>query len=108
MDNQRTFTDPYIRALKPKAAPYKRAEHAPRGEGRLIVRVLPSGTREFFYRYRTQGQDRTLALGRYDQTGNNGKTLAGIRKALRTNRELQRETGDLKGHLAAEARKQVR
>ena len=106
MDKQRAFTDPYIRALKPKAAPYKRAEHAPRGEGRLIVRVLPSGTREFFYRYRTQGQDKTLALGRYDQTGNNGKTLAGIRKALRASRELQRDTGDVKEHRAAEARKQ--
>ena len=105
MDKQRAFTKYDIQKLKPKATPYKRAEHAPRGEGRLIVRVLPSGTREFFYRYRTQGQDQTLALGRYDQTGNNGKTLAGIRKALRESRELQRITGDVKAHLAAQARK---
>ena len=60
---QRTFTDPYIRALKPKARPYKRAEYAPKGEGRLTVRVLPSGVRECFYRYRANGQDKTLSLG---------------------------------------------
>jgi hypothetical protein len=52
---QRTFTDPFIRNLKPQEKPYKRAEYAPRGEGRLIVRVLPSGVKEFFYRYRTKG-----------------------------------------------------
>jgi integrase len=105
MVKRQSFTDPFIRALKPKATPYKLAEHAPRGEGRLIVRVLPNGTKEFFYRYRPDGRDKTLALGRYDQTGRNGKTLAGIRKALREKRELQRDTGDVKEHLLAEARK---
>jgi integrase len=105
MVKRQSFTDPFIRALKPKATPYKLAEHAPRGEGRLIVRVLPNGTKEFFYRYRPGGRDKTLALGRYDQTGRNGKTLAGIRKTLRENRELQRDTGDVKEHLIAEARK---
>src|SRR2546425_10693266 len=105
MVNRRVFTDPFIRALRAKDKPYKLSEHAPKGEGRLIVRVLPSGTKEFFYRYRTGDQDKTLMLGRYDQTGRNGKTLAGIRKALRENRELQRETGDVKEHRMAEARK---
>jgi integrase len=106
MVKRRVFTDPFIRALRPKAASYKLAEHAPKGEGRLVVRVLPSGTKEFFYRYRDSGQDTTLALGRFDHTGRNGKTLAGIRKALRESRELQRETGDVKAHRQAEERKQ--
>lgn len=60
---QRTFTDTYIAALKPKAAPYKRSEAGAKGEGRLIVRVLPSGVKEFFYRYRPNGEDKTLSLG---------------------------------------------
>ncbi len=60
---QRVFTDSYIRALRAAKAVYKRAEHAPKGEGRLTVRVLPSGTKEFFYRYRVNGLDRTVALG---------------------------------------------
>jgi hypothetical protein len=102
---QRTFTDPFIRNLKPQEKPYKRGEYAPRGEGRLIIRVLPSGVREFFYRYRTKGGDKTLALGRYDFAGKNGKTLAEIRKVLREKRDIQESTGDIKGHLRAIERK---
>lgn len=105
MVRRRVFTDPFIRALKPQEKPYKLAEHAPKGEGRLLVRVLPSGVREFFYRYQNSRQDRMLFLGRYDQTGRNGKTLAAIRKGLRESRELQRETGDVKAHRDAQARK---
>ncbi len=102
MRQQRTFTDTYISALKPKATPWKRAEYAPKGEGRLTVRVLPSGVREFFYRYRVNGQDKTIALGRYG----NGRTLADIRKEYRKHRDLQDKTGDVKEHLRAEDRRQ--
>src|SRR4030095_1553503 len=104
------FTDPYIRSLKPKAKPYKQSEYAPKGDGRLIVRVLPrtgKGTKpvkEFFYRYRHNGEDKTLSLGRYDQDGNGGKTLAQIRATLRESRDVQRATGDVKEHLEAQAR----
>jgi len=100
----RTFTDSFIRNLKPKAQPYKRAEAAPKGEGRLIVRVLPGGAKEFFYRYRTSGQDKTLSLGRYDGAGRNGLTLAGVRERAHDIRALQRSTGDVKEHLRAEER----
>lgn len=103
---QRTFTDPFIRNLKPQEKPYKRAEYAPRGEGRLIIRVLPSGVKEFFYRYRTKGGDRTLALGRYDFAGKKGKTLADIRRVLREKRDIQESTGDVKEHLRAVERKE--
>ena len=105
MSQQRTFTDPYIKSLKPKATPYKRAEYAPKGEGRLIVRVLPSGVKEFFYRYRPNGEDKTLSLGRYDGAGRNGLTLADLREQARQKRVLQRSTGDVKEHLRAEQRK---
>lgn len=106
MSQQRTFTDPYIRNLKPKARPYKRAEYAPKGEGRLTVRVQPSGLKEFFYRYRANGEDKTLSLGRYDHTGRKGKTLAEIRESAGATRKLQRDTGDVKAHLRAEGRRQ--
>ncbi len=102
MRQQRTFTDTYISGLKAKAKPWKRAEYAPKGEGRLTVRVLPSGVREFFYRYRVNGQDKTIALGRYG----NGRTLADIRKEYRKHRDLQEKTGDVKEHLRAEDRRQ--
>ena len=102
MSDQRTFTDAYISNLKPKAKPYKRAEYAPKGEGRLTVRVLPTGTREFFYRYRVNGQDKTLSLGRYG----NGRSLADIRREYRKHRDLQDKTGDVKEHLRTEERRQ--
>jgi len=102
---QHAFTDSYIRALRAKNTSYKRAEHAPKGEGRLIVRVLPGGTKEFFYRYRVTGLDRTVALGRYDALGRNGRTLKQIRDELRNKRGLQRKTGDVKEHLRAERRR---
>lgn len=98
---KRTFTDKYLQALKAKKAPYKQTEHAPKGEGRLMVRVLPSGVKECFYRYRVNGGDKLLSLGRYDQRGTNGKTLADIRAAYRDKRNLQEQTGDVKDHLQA-------
>lgn len=101
---KRTFTDKYLQGLKAKETPYKLAEYAPRGEGRLLVRVLPSGVKECFYRYRTDGKDKTIALGRYDQRGTNGKTLADIRAACRAKRKLQEQTGDIKEHLATQKR----
>jgi integrase len=95
------FTDAWIRGLKPATKLYKRSEHAPKGEGRLVVRVLPSGLKEFFLRYRTKSGDTLLALGRYGD----GRTLADIRKAAGKLRRLHHETGDVKAHLAAEQRR---
>lgn len=111
---KRFFTDAYIRGLRlpgkepqtTQGKPYKRAEWAAKGEGRLIVRVLPGGAKEFFYRYQIGGGDTTLALGRYDPEGKDGKTLKQIRGTLRQRREVQRETGDVKGHLQKEALRQ--
>lgn len=93
------FSDRYIASLKPKTTPYKRAEPAPRGEGRLIVRVLPNGVKEFFYRQRAP-EDKTLALGRYDGPG----SLAKIRKRLRVTRGRQIDTGDAKAAVVADKR----
>lgn len=100
MPRHRTFTDVFIAALKPKEKPYKLAEQAPKGDGRLVVRVQPNGAKEFFYRYRVKGRDRTVALGRYGS----GRTLADIRREYRRLRDLQDETGDVKEHLNAEER----
>jgi len=118
----RVFTDPFIRNLKlpgvqrledkegkayttAPGQPYRLAEYAPKGEGRLVVRVLPTGVKEFFYRYRANGQDKTIVLGRYDALGRKGQTLAQLRTVLRDRRDLQRRTGDVKEHLRAEARR---
>lgn len=113
MTQQRTFTDSYIRSLKPKAAPYKLSEAASRGEGRLVVRVQPDGAKEFFYRVRHDGivnkfgeatGETTFALGRYDAQGNAGKTLKQIRLALKEKRALRDKHGDLRAWQQTEAR----
>lgn len=101
----RAFTDAYIRNLKVKEAPYKRSEAARRGQGRLTVRVLPTGVKEFFYRYRAGGVDKTVALGKYDPTGKQGKALAAISDKATDLRKLQRDTGDVKEHIRAEDRR---
>lgn len=101
----RTFTDAFLRGLKPKAKPYKLAESAPRGEGRLIVRVQPNGAKECFYRYRAAGGDTVLSVGRFDPTGRKGKTLAELRQSATKVRKIQRDTGDAKAHLKAEAQR---
>jgi hypothetical protein len=37
------FSDRELRALRPRETEYKLAEKAPRGEGRLMLKVHPSG-----------------------------------------------------------------
>ncbi|TMH95105.1 MAG: hypothetical protein E6H44_02220, partial [Betaproteobacteria bacterium] len=67
--------------------------------------MLPSGSKEFFYRYRVNGNDRLLALGRFDPQGKTGVTLAQVRETLKATRALQRATGDVKAHQRTEERR---
>jgi hypothetical protein len=57
-----TFTDPFLRALKPSsvARDYRDAQ-----QPGLIARVLPSGIVQFGVRYRYQGKQRRMLLGVY-------------------------------------------
>jgi hypothetical protein len=55
------FTAREIRALQPREIEYRITEKAPRGEGRLTLRVRPSGLKEFYYRKRRQ--DRPIRAG---------------------------------------------
>jgi hypothetical protein len=58
------FSDRELRALRPREAEYKVTERAPRGEGRLMLKVHPSGLKEFYYRMRSADDD-TLIRDRY-------------------------------------------
>jgi len=102
MSQQRIFTDPFIRSLKPGPKPYKLSEAAARGEGRLVVRVRPDGVKEFFYRQRAENltsrngvatNDTMFALGRFDPPG---RTLKHIRLALKQKRALSEKHGDVR------------
>lgn len=96
MEKKTVFTFQGLQRLKLRDKPYKVTEYAAKGEGRLMVRVLPSGVLEFFYRYRAAGMDKTLGLGRYKQSQIEVGTLKAINDKLRQKREKQRETGDVK------------
>ena len=57
------FTAREIRALQP------------RDEGRLTLRIRPSGLKEFYYRKRRQsGGDQTIRIGRFEQPPGQGES----------------------------------
>ena len=94
------FSERELRALKPRGTEYKLIERAPRGEGRLILKVRPSGLKEFYYRTRAGDDDRLIRIGRFEQTpGSGGMTLAQARKDLQKLVGLQRTTGNAKREL---------
>src|SRR5262245_41346436 len=74
--NQRkVLTDRHLRALRPGPTPIETWDAQQPG---LIVRVLPSGTRQFAVRYRIRGKRRRLKLGEYPAV-----SLATARKRAR-------------------------
>lgn len=60
------LTDKQIKALKPREKEYTVSDdNRQRGTGRLILRVRPSGTKEWMFRYHLDGRKRRLSLGNY-------------------------------------------
>jgi len=99
------FTAREIRALQPREIEYRITEKAPRGEGRLILRVRPTGLKEFYYRKRRQSGDQTIRIGRFEQTpGQGGITLEQARIELKKLVEIERQTGNFR--LELERRKE--
>lgn len=80
-------------------------EHAPRGCGRFMVRLLKSGERLFYFRYTNLNGERIfLPIGTYDKAGRDGLTLKEARsRAGEYSRLYQSGIKDLKEHLVAEA-----
>lgn len=79
-------------------------ESAPKGHGRFIARITPSGERLFYFRYTdSAGKRDRLPLGAYDPNGKNGLTLKEARiKAGEYTRLLQSGISDLRVHLETE------
>lgn len=60
------LTDRQIKALKPREREYTVSDNTKqRGQGRLVLRIRPNGTKEWLYRYHLDGRKRRAALGVY-------------------------------------------
>lgn len=100
------FTERLIRSLQSKGATYKLTEPGNRGEGRLMVKVHSSGLKEFYFRYRVDGKDKTIKIGRFQQTpGDGGITLREARDKAAELIEVRLAHGDVKVHQEEERRK---
>lgn len=78
------------------------AEAAPRGAGRFMGRISPSGERSFYFRYTLpEGKRDTLRIGKYHPKGKDGMTVAQAREvAAEWSKLYQAGTKDLRSHFA--------
>jgi hypothetical protein len=94
------LTEDHVRALKPAARPYKVTDPSARGEGRLIIKVLPGGQKDLYYRYRLAGSDKTKKIGRFQQSpGDGGLTLRAARRKVAELVRLRVDHPELKSYL---------
>lgn len=97
-----TITDKQMSA-KPTKATWL-IEDAPRGCGRFMARLRPSGERLFYFRYTDANGERVfLPIGPYDPNGIDGFTLKEARtRSGEWSRLYQSGVRNLREHLAAE------
>lgn len=90
--------------LPPEDAPYEVSDHSVRGEGCLLVRVMPTGMIVFFFRYTLSGKKTYLQIGRWSQRkGDGGVTLQEAREEKGKLVGLLKKHGDVKEHMRLEA-----
>jgi integrase len=90
-------------ASKPNGTDQWFIDPAPRGSGRFMGRITPSGERSFYFRYTaSNGQRDTLPVGPYDPKGREGYlTLAAARgKAAGWSKQYKDGVRDLRQHFA--------
>lgn len=79
-------------------------ESAPKGHGRFVARITPSGDRLFYFRYTdSTGKRIRLPIGAYDRDGTTGLTLKAARQKAREFADLYISgITDLREHLDVE------
>ncbi len=78
-----TFTDRYIKSLKPKGKDYIVRESTAYGEGGFAIRIRPSGFKTWIIIYTYNGKRKWLSLGHYPSMG-----LSDARKRFRAAKDL--------------------
>lgn len=105
------LTDRQVKALKPRESEYTVSDDTrQRGTGRLVLRVRPSGVKEWLYRYHLDGRKRRVSLGAYPGTSlvaarDQAQELAGVLdsgddpsahlRAMRADKAASRQAGTL-------------
>ena len=71
-----------------------------RGEGRLVLRIKPNGSRTFSFRYSNKGVQAAIPIGPFAVNGAPGTyTVKTARAAAAIYRAMQKQHPDLKGHI---------
>ncbi|WP_301886020.1 Arm DNA-binding domain-containing protein [Pseudomonas aeruginosa] len=91
------LTERQIRALKPAEKEYTVSDgRSARGEGVLMLRVRPNGTKEFYFQRRKNGRKLKTKLGTWP-----AMALTEARDRCREEKEIQVEAGTFKELMAA-------
>ncbi|OPE17337.1 Arm DNA-binding domain-containing protein, partial [Pseudomonas aeruginosa] len=91
------LTERQIRALKPAEKEYTVSDgRSARGEGVLMLRVRPNGTKEFYFQRRKNGRKLKTKLGTWPTMA-----LTEARDRCREEKEIQVEAGTFKELMAA-------
>lgn len=105
------LTDRQVAAARPKKVEYWLTDRTPgRGTGRLVMRVLPSGAKRWYYRYAIgSGSRKHLLLGDYTADGR-GMSLTAARDKVAELRLLHKTPGsrDVGEYLAQQAAQAAR
>jgi integrase len=103
----RQLTDKAVREAKKRANRYSLSGSLGSGmPGRLVCDIAPTGTKTFYYRYRSGGQDKLIKVGRYGADGGTGAlTLAQASEQARLLSERLKTTSDLKEALELDRRR---
>ena len=96
-----------VKNLKPKYAPYEVVEGTSdfikRGSGRLLIRVRPTGTKEWYFRYKHVGKIVYFKVGTFPSC-----TVSDARMRYKDLSSYYQLDSDVKGRLIREDRKQKR
>lgn len=104
------WTEKWVKSRRPKKKAgvllrHRYTEQSPgRGSGRLVLDVLESGQKDFYYQYFYDGKRRLVKIGPFKQAaGRTGYTLSEAREKYREYADILRQGFDVKSFLEEKA-----
>lgn len=102
------WTEKWIKARKPKDKRYRLTENTTgRGTGRLVLDVLPSNQKDFYFQYFFDGKRNLIKIGSFRQSaGDTGYTLSEARERYRELSDVLKQGFDVKSYIEEQALKE--